>query len=108
FLFLFLQRLGIDKGLVELGYPTQASLDRRSCVIDVIAVKAEAHLQTEGIPRTQSDVFYSFLLSCVKERIPYARCLVAANIELESACAGIARIGDNDIVDTGKHALSEM
>ena len=41
--------------LVELDHPTQASLQRAGVVVQLVAVQAVAHLETEGVASAEAD-----------------------------------------------------
>ena len=63
-------------------------------VIDVVAIEAESHLQTEGVTSTEADRLDVKLLPCLEELIPEVlRILDVLDVELVTTGAGVAGIG---------------
>ncbi|MPN15193.1 hypothetical protein SDC9_162522 [bioreactor metagenome] len=91
---MFLEHGTIDEvfTLYKLGNPTQSRFNRRSRIINVIAVQTEAHLQTKRIAGTQSHGLDSKLLPRFKNSIPYSICMLGIEIEFKTTGTRIAGI----------------
>ena len=86
----------------KLRDPTQASLNRRCCVVQVITIEAEAHFQTQGVAGTQANRFDAFGFAGFKDSIPNLLGIFYIEIEFKATCTCVACIGDDDILATGK------
>ena len=90
---LLLQQGAVDEllALGEFGDPAQSAFERRGGVVDVVAVEAEALLQTQRIARAQTDILESELFAGLPERFPEFVAVFVGRVNLAAARSGIAR-----------------
>ena len=88
-----LHRGAVDEilALGEFRDPPQPGFERRRSVVDVVAVEAEALLQTQRIARAQTDILESELFAGLPERFPEFVAVFVGRVNLAAARSGIAR-----------------
>ena len=65
-------------------YPAQACFDGGGGIVDVVAIKAETHFQSQGVAGGKADGFYAKFCPGFKNRIPYFIGVGIIKINLET------------------------
>ena len=96
---LLLQSGAVDEVLAvdKLRDPAQAGFDGRRRLVDVVAVEAESHLQTQRVACAEADRLDALGLASLEERLPDLEAILRVEIQLEAAGAGVARVGNDDV-----------
>ena len=96
---LLLQGGAVDEVLAldEFRDPAQAGFDGRGRLVDVVAVEAESHLQTQRVACAEADRLDALGLASLEERLPDLESILRVEIQLEAAGAGVARVGNDDV-----------
>ena len=81
--------------LVQLYDPAQPRLERRSTVIDIVAVERVAHLQPQRVARAEPD---RLGLARAAEGFPDGAHIVDPAVQLEAIFAGVTGAGDEAAV----------
>ena len=102
FLALQLSSVGELLAIHEFRDPTQTSLDRRGRIVEVIAIEAEAHLQTQCVTCAQTNRLDTLRLTCLEDRIPDGHSIFQMEIELKTSCSRITCIRNDYLLATRK------
>ena len=107
--FLFGVVFTVDKifAIDKFGDPTQPGFDRGGGVVDIVAVEAEAHLQTQCVARTQTDIFQSHVSTRFPESGPQLVGVFVGYIDLAATCTGITGCRNNGILNAGHFGLDK-
>ena len=83
-------------GLIQLDEHAQASHDRRDILREFVAIKWQAHLETQGIATTQS----TSLNTCCNQLVPALTDIVVVGINLKAILARITCTRDDNIANS--------
>src|SRR5690606_855580 len=108
FFFLTFKSGSVDEVLSKLRNPTESCFQWRGCVIDVVAVKAEAFFKPQRIACTKSNGFDSLVFSGLKHIVPYSFGVLAGHVEFEAASSRIPGVRDNHVVDIRERACHKV
>src|SRR5690242_12944251 len=81
-----------EVALGELHEPGEVRLERRRCVVDVVAVERHPHLQTQRVARAETGRRHA---PSADEYLPDRRSITVVEVKLEAVLAGVSGARDD-------------
>ena len=100
----------IDKvfAFSRFSNPTKTSFDRRSSIVDFVAIEAEAHFETESVASTKTDRFDTIFSTCSEESIPNLLAILWVEIQFETTSTSVTSVRDDYVVNACEFTFSEV
>ena len=107
--FLFFKYFFRWKVFREFGDPAKARFEWRCGIINIISIQAKTHFQSQCIPGTKANWFYSLCFTGFKNGIPYFIGIIIFifKINFYTAGTGITSCTDQYIFHTGKLSFNK-